>query len=308
MEVIKKRQGVLLCVTAPFFILDTVVCARITQEIWDHIPMDGNAMVFWCILAAVYLVLFRAAIGLFYRSCAALIKGISNEMRIHVYEYAVDQKLWFRDDASVSSVLNNDIPLLENDYYRAWIMLLTKSFEILIACTTAFSENALYGSICFLIMLLPMVLSKKSAVRVGEDNCKIQKIKKEYLDFITCLGQGKETIRHYQMVDVVWGLHGGIARQLAAGNTSKMDELSKSMVISQNMNRCASGMVALIGFYLAGKGVISLGWVMAFIQLSSSMTYTLAEVVQEGMKIYGSRPVRQKLFQEYDFRLHRNRI
>ena len=109
MGLLKKRYALLLCVTAPFFILDTVVFAGIQQSIWEQIPMGTETMAFWCMVTAVYLISFRTAIGVFYYSCAALVKGISNKIRERVYERFMVRKIGQKDSASVSSVINNDL-------------------------------------------------------------------------------------------------------------------------------------------------------------------------------------------------------
>lgn len=287
-------------ISIPFFVTDTVVCAKINQELLDSIPMNVDKVLIWGIRIILYLLIFRVFIGLFYKSTVVLTKGITKQIRESIYDCAGQQKIWLKKETAVSSTLNNDIYLLEKDYYSAWIMLIVKSLEVILACIVAFNENAYYGIFCFIVMILPVLCSGRRAVKVGKINQGIQDTSSEYMDFISKIGHGKETIHHYNLLETVLGCHGGIAGRLTEWNICKKNELSKSMIINQNMNRCANGVVSLFGFYLAGKGVLSLGWVMAFSQLASSMTYTLAEVIQEGMKIYASRSVKQRIFEEYE--------
>lgn len=112
----KKSYQAILIVTAPFVIADTVVCAEINQKLWDCVPANFQDIIFWATVIIVYLVGFRAAIGLFYRNFIGMTKGISNNMRQSVYEHAMNQRFWLKDGGAVSGVLNNDITLLEKEY------------------------------------------------------------------------------------------------------------------------------------------------------------------------------------------------
>ena len=296
----KKRYLLILLVTAPFFVGDTAINSKITQMIWDNIPMDFQNMVFWGIIIIIYVILFRVMIGLFYYSSIAFTKEISNHMRKQVYANTLEQKEWIKSSDIIINTLNNDINLLEIEYYYSGIMLLAKTIEIFVACIIVLFENAFYGGFCFLIMLIPVFLSKKSGDKIKGVNEDIRECKKEYMNFTFDIGRGKDTIRCYQMIDIILGIHGGIAGNLEKKNTDKSNELSNGIIINQNMNRCANGVILLVGFYMASKGNISLGWVMAFSQLSSSMTYTLVDAMQEGMKVYGCRSIKKKLCQKYN--------
>lgn len=296
----KKSYQAILIVTAPFVIADTVVCAEINQKLWDCVPANFQDIIFWATVIIVYLVGFRAAIGLFYRNFIGMTKGISNNMRQSVYEHAMNQRFWLKDGGAVSGVLNNDITLLEKEYYYAWILLLIKAGEIISACVVAFYENVFYGLFCFLVMGIPVFCVKKSADKVGQASQEILKIQKEYMEFIARLQNGKETICCYALFQPVFKLHGNLANQLTQMSIYKKDEMVKNKILNQNMNRYANTVVSLAGFYLVGKGEISLGWVMAFTQLASSMTYTLMEALQECIRIYGSRPIKQEIFQKYE--------
>ena len=72
------------------------------------------------------------------------------------------------------------------------------------------------------------------------------------------------------------------------------------MISSQSINRLAAEIISLTGFYLVSRGELTWGWVMAFNQLSSSMTFSLVEAIQKGISIYSCLFIHNKISEQYD--------
>lgn len=289
----------LLLFTGVFYMTDNIVYARLSQMIWDRLPMKVNAMWKWLLVMAGYLLVFRAMAGLFLWLKHRVTKKISDQIKENVYKSYVESRESVYTKKSILSVINNDIPLLETEYYQAMITLIVSAMEVVLAFVVTFTQNVFYGSFCFLFMLIPVFLSRHRATCVEKLNQDLQDTKKGYMGLLSTTAKGKDTIRSYQMFDVFLGLHGGLATNLSRLNIRKKEQLSKNMIFNQNTNRCASGLAALVGFYLAGKGIMTLGWVVAFIQISSSMTYTLVDAIQEATKIHGAKKVKKDIFSSY---------
>ena len=300
-----KRYGfrleiILLCIAGPFFVADNIVYARLSQSIWDRLPMEMSAVLPWLAMTAAYLLVFRSAIGLFLWLKRRMTVKISNQIKERIYKRYVESKESVYTKKSILSTLNNDIPQLETEYYQAILSFITCIAEVILAFAVTFSKNIYYGAFCFIFMMIPVLLTRKRVAAIENLNRELQKDREDYTKFMSTVSPGKDSIRNYQMFDVLLGMHGGLASQLAGVNTKKREQLSKNTIFNQNTNRCASGVAALVGFYLASKGILTLGWVVAFIQLSSSMTYTLVEGISEWTKFSSIRSMKKDIFKKYD--------
>lgn len=298
-----RLEIVLLCIAGPFFVADNIVYARLSQLIWDRLPMEMDAVLLWSGITLGYLLVFRLAVGLFLWLKLRITKKISNQVKECIYKSYVESKASIYTEKSIISIINNDIPQLETEYFQAILSLIASIAEVILAFAVTFSKNIYYGVFCFIFMLIPLLLTKRRVSTIEGLNHKLKKDREAYTKFMSTTSPGKDTIRSFHMFEVVLGIHGGLASELAGVNTKKREQLSKNMIFNQNTNRCASGVAALVGFYLAGQGILTLGWVIAFIQLSSSMTYTLVEAISEWTKFSSTRSMKKDIFDKYDVHL-----
>lgn len=226
-------------------------------------------------------------------------KEIACRIKEQVYSCYIKSKAFLYKRKNLESTINHDIPMLEEDYYYAIIHCFIYGLDVLFAFFITFSVHILYGLFCFIIMIIPILFSIRQVDRISETRQQILEEKEKYTHFLSEIRNGKATIRHYQLLEIIFGQHSKFAEKIAALGAKKREQMAASMIVNQNINRLASGIAAFMGFYLVGQGKLTLGWVMAFLQLSSSMTYSLVDTIQTGINIFSCRKLRKKLSEEY---------
>lgn len=197
----------------------------------------------------------------------------------------------------IISKIQNDIPLLESEYYQEIINCFVDGLSAIVAFAFVIHQNVFYALFCFLMMCIPIVLSKGNIAKVDEMNSGLKENQQEYTTLVNKIEEGKTSIFQYHLMEVVLGVHGGVAGMLAKRKAEKNAYFSKLMIRNQNTNRAVCFLALLVGFYLVSQGKMTVGWVMAFSQLSSSMTYTLIDAVQDGIKAYGCRRLKKELLE-----------
>lgn len=289
-----------LLITTPFVAAANMANALLQQRIWDALPMENTKMLWWGSVSIGYLILFWISGSLNTKNQVFFAKESACQLKEQVYSAYIRSKKFLYEQKSLSSTVNNDIPMLEEDFYYAIVHCLICGADALLAFIVAFLTDAAYGIFFFIVMMIPILLSMRRADRISDTRQKLLEEKEGYTRFLSEMGRGKETIRHYQLLEAVRKRHEDLVTQIAELGAKKREQLSANLISSQNINRLMTTIASLVGFYLVSRGELTLGWVMAFGQLSSSMTYSLVDAIQTGVNIYSCLSVRRKIENQYE--------
>ncbi|MCX4267238.1 MAG: ABC transporter ATP-binding protein [Lachnospiraceae bacterium] len=292
------RVGILL-LTGPFIIAENAMFSWLNKQVFDVLPMEQRQTFLWGIVFAVYLFLFWGIESLNNKNQIFFSKEMAGRLKEKVYRGYIKNKKFLYQKKSLSSTINYDIPMLEEEFYYAIISFCMHLGAVLLAFWITFSVNFVYGLFCFLVMGIPVLLNRKRTSSISEIRETILEEKEKYTTFLSETARGKETIRQYRLLDTVQKRHCEQTMQIAVLEAKKRKQMMASMISSQSINRLATEIASLTGFYLVSQGKLTLGWVMAFNQLASSMTFSLAAAIQRGISICSCLSIRRKIEIEY---------
>ncbi len=306
-EMIKKKRneknlwirvGILLF-TGPFMIAENAMFSWLDKQVFDALPMEQRQICLWGIVFAVYLFFMGVIESLSNKNQIFFSKEMAGRLKKKVYGGYIRDKKFLYQKKSLSSTINHDIPMLEEEFYYAIVSFCMNLGAVLLAFWITFSVHFVYGLFCFLVMGIPVLLNKKQVNRISEVREIILEKKENYTTFLSETARGKETIRQYRLLDTIQNRHSEQTAQIALLEAKKKKQMTGSMISSQSINRLATEIVSLTGFYLVSRGKLTLGWVMAFNQLASSMTFSLAAAIQRGISICSCLSVRKRMDMEY---------
>lgn len=297
----------ILLVTGPFIAAENMVLSLLERRVWDDLSMEQSSLFLWGVIFSGYLILLWGIESINSINHIFFSKEIACQLKEQVYSCYIRSKKFLYEKKSLSSTINHDIPMLEEEFYYSIVHCLVQGGAVLLAFLVTFSVHILYGIFCFVVMAIPILLSTKKADLISEVKQKILEEKEEYTGFLSEMGQGKKTIRQYQMLDTVLKRHEDFAARIALLGAKKKEQLKAAMISSQSINRFVTEVASLTGFYLVSRGELTIGWVMAFSQLSESMTFSLVSTIQTGIHIYSCRLVRSKIWEQYGLSNHASR-
>lgn len=289
-----------LLLTTPLIGAENMISALLQQRIWDALPMDLSMALRWGMIFIFYLGLTGIIGGLNTIHQVFFAKEAAYRLKKQVYKSYVHNKKFLYERKSLGSTINHDIPMLDDEFYYAAIHGLICLVEVLLAFTVTFSVNIYYGLFCFIVMLMPILSSIRQVDKIGKTKEEILQKKEGYTKFLSEVKKGKETIRHYSLLEVIFGQHKEWISKIAVLGSKKRTQMAANFISGQNMNRLAGEITSLGGFYLVSQGKLTLGWVMAFLQLSSSMTYCLVDAIQTGIAVFSCRKIRKNLSEQYE--------
>lgn len=294
-----QKRIFLLILTSPFGAAENIIFSLLNKYVWDAIPMEQSKVFLWGIIFSIYLILSWGIGSLNTVNQVFFSKEAACRLKEQVYSHYIKSKQFLYKRKSLSSTINHDIPMLEEDFYYAIVSCLMRGEAVLLAFFVTFSVHISYGIFCFIVLAIPILLSIKKADTLSDIRQKFLEKKEEYTGFLAEMGRGKETILQYQLLETILDRHKALVEQIAMFGAKKREQIAVNQISSQSINRLATEVVSLVGFYLVSRGELTLGWVMAFNQLSSSMTFSLVEMLQFGINIYSCFSVRRKIWTEY---------
>ena len=284
---------VIFIITTPFVVTFNIVYAWFTQRILDSLPMETGSMIKWLFMVVGVLLLYTLMILVGSWNATYMIKEYSNGLKEKIYSEYFRRVDVIQTSESISSAINHDIAVLEDEYYGAIQRFLYAALQLVLSLAVVLTVNAWYGLLLCVMMGLPMIFASIFGRNMNLLNTELQSEKERYTSFLAEAKGGKETVLSYHILGPVLEKHKLLANALSLLNIGKKNKLAQSKIINQNFSRCMGALGTLIGFYMVSLGQISLGWVMAFTQLSSSITYPIASCIQEWIQIRGSQSLKK---------------
>ena len=211
----------ILVITSPFIMAENMIFSLINQHVWDALPMESAEVFLWGMIFSVHLILLWSLGGLNTKHQIFYAKERACNLKKQVYAQYIRGKKFLYDRKSLSSTINHDIPMLEEEFYYMIISFLLRVGDVFLAFLVTFSVHIVYGVFCFFVMGIPILISMRHANTISEIKEKILEEKENYTNFLSEITRGKETIRQYQLVDTVLERHNDLVAQIALFGAKK---------------------------------------------------------------------------------------
>ena len=297
-----KKVKLLLVVTLIFVIITSLmnnVLALIMKEIVDvSLEKDLTQFIHLSIVTLVYFVIF---ILISYLSKVFKYKFIEKfywEFKSNVYKKLINKNLkefFQRNTAEYISLINNDLSVIVNEYYLGIINIVGGVVQFFSAAILLLKLNLFISIIIFIIafvtILIPSLLSKKlgSYRKNLQENISsfTTKIKEHFLGFelIKTSNIEKEMYSEFSNINssvensrLKFFLFNGFVETL-------------SLTLSFTMHLTSIGLCA----FLAIKGSVSLGTMIAVMQLMNSLVLPISDVSSRLNKIKSCKTIQKRI-------------
>lgn len=276
------KKGSLFILSIIFTILNaffTVYIAIILKKIVDSsVTGDVSVLINTIKLAIAYLILTTIIGFLSNIMQNKLIKNNLTRLKRNIFKIVILDESQKHESSKIISLLNNDINLLENDYYRN-IFKTTLSISTAVIALVYMLYLSVWLTIAVIISsLIPILVASKtgkaiSKSRLNYTNALVNQVRsiKEYI-------LGIHTIKSFNIVD-------DVLNNYNASNNSveeKRYKFNNITVAISSLNSMLSTLVFIVimsvGTYLVIIGQVTLGTMIASIQLTNNLASPIMSV------------------------------
>lgn len=302
MRLFKKKDRALLAGAVVIGGINAALAAFISillQKIIDTATLkdlDGFSQLF--IIVLIYL----AALGImgFLEAYIGklLLRNVSRHLRDDIFQGVITKEpvdYTSRNTADYLSALVNDVKLVEENYL---IPLMLCSQMVVLFLTTLgilfYLSPAITGILLlFLILmfLIPALLGKKMQKKQDAYSEKLAEFTARAKDYLN----GYEVIRGYSMHSFIFRKYRTINKETAKKKFSADTLLAVNECISDILSSLSVIVIVFVAAYLLLRGQITMGTLLALIQLSSMFVTPVVILMQNIPKVTSMKPVLEHL-------------
>lgn len=269
------------------------------MHVTDSLGMKDLSLFSMKILKTVLVVMAQGVTFYFFMRFQNLyIKKNILKMRHNCYTNIMRQEYEAFDQRALSeytAILINDVKVLEDDYFGAFIECINKIVLIILATTQLMLLDPRFIIGLFLVggimATLPLIFTKQI---IKQREHQLKSIEK-YTKFIRESLEGFETIKLFRIFGVFKRRSSLVDITMEDNNYKMKNTMAMANAIMMLTSVLLSLVTFLIGGYLVIKGSLTIGGLIAAAQLIMYVFEPVASVTQSINKINSTIPIRQKL-------------
>ncbi len=302
MKLYTKKDRILLCGAMILGGVNAALSAFISillQQIIDvasHKDMEGFTRLFFI------MVIYLAALGImgFLEAYCGkvLLRNVSRHLRDGIFLGVMKRSpasYFFRNSADYLSALVNDVKMIEENYL---IPLLLCSQMVVLFLTTLgilfyLSPIVTIVLLVFLVLmfLIPVLLGRRLQEKQDAYSEKLADFTAAIKDYLS----GYEVIRSYSVFPYIYKKFFRINKETASRKFSADTLLAVNECFSDILSSLSIVVIVFLAAYLMMSGSITMGTVLALIQLSGTFVTPVVIMMQNVPKISGIKPVLEHL-------------
>lgn len=293
---LKSKYWIGYIIFVPFLIFDNIFTAKLLETVFDFVykPEDLNIKLVLEILITIVVMYSIITIG------KVLTKFFENKIiqqSILFLKNAITIHIVYNDKNSNNrlSLLLNDIKILESDYYNSFFEICTNLSISIISIIIILSKNISLGLILILGTFIPVLLTNRISGPIVSISSLWESSYQRYTEYITRLIEGINTVQNYNIQPIIMDKHDLLAKEVGV------------KFIKLNLSRQAIGYISigltfaitissqLYGIYLISIKQLTIGEVMAIIQLSNTVTYPLISALENYTKMKSTTNIQNRI-------------
>lgn len=309
MKLYKTKDRLLLGGTILFGGLSSLLVAFasiLMQQVID-VAVAGDVKGFYRVLA-VMLVYLAALGGISLLEAIMgkiLIRNVTRHLRDRIFKGVMKQKpvrFSSRNTADYLSALVNDVKLVEENYLLPMLLCFQMIVLFLATLGILFYLSPLVTVILlgFLVLLfaVPAIMGRKLQERQDAYSEQLSVFTAAAKDFLN----GYEVIRGYSAFRCIFGRYLKVNKETA----EKKFASDRLMAVNESFSDILSSLITIVIVFVAAwqmmRGTVTMGTLLALIQLSGTFVIPVVMILQNFPKIQGIRPVMEHLgeWMEYE--------
>lgn len=269
------------------------------QKILDHLSDHHFSQIkpLFCLLFLVLFLLVACARGraLVKKSYLNQIKQFYREKVLDYVFYKNNEKLSSEKEAEFLSVFNNDIPMVCNDFYDTILNIVYSCLTILFSLFALAKINVIITLIVVFnfvgLAIVPLVFKKSLQKKKNQISSTLKTLNVKLKDSIFCIPLVKTYRADQEILERV-ALAGKQANDADYQYTKTQENANLSSMIIGYLN---DFLVLILGVYLIFMGKITVGSLLAIIQISGLIANPITTLSYHINTIYSAMPIKKKL-------------
>ena len=269
------------------------------QKILDHLSDHHFSQIkpLFCLLFLVLFLLIACARGraLVKKSYLNQIKQFYREKVLDYVFYNNNEKLSSEKEAEFLSVFNNDIPMVCNDFYDTILNIVYSCLTILFSLFALAKINVIITLIVVFnfvgLAIVPLVFKKSLQKKKNQISSTLKTLNVKLKDSIFCIPLVKTYRADQEILERV-ALAGKQANDADYQYTKTQENANLSSMIIGYLN---DFLVLILGVYLIFMGKITVGSLLAIIQISGLIANPITTLSYHINTIYSVMPIKKKL-------------
>lgn len=300
---LKSRLWLIYVLFVPFILFDNVVTALLAERIFNYVltPEVFTVKFVLKVIGLIIGVYFVLNVGktIAKRTEFAIIQEGVKKLKDQLFlSFLMRSPEEQRETASYTSLLLNDVSVLEQNYFSALFSIGVNRLVFLFSLTVMFSKSAKLSLILLIGVSLPIFISKWLEPLIVKLSKKWEASYGRYTHFIQDCFKGITTIQNYSIEQETTRQHTGLSLNVARSLTS-LNTLKESVsYCTYGITFAVTMAVQLYGIYLVSQQELVLGEVMAIIQLSNTVAYPLVSVFGMYAQLVSTKNIRARVLEQ----------
>lgn len=187
------------------------------------------------------------------------------------------------------SKLSNDMTIIQNDYIRGTVEIIIQGTMLVGGVIAMFIINRTLA-ICILVTcMIPLVISSRLNKRTQKAQQDVSEENKGYVSFIKDILSGNQVVKSFNIEDKVLIRADTRAKKQEKAKMIYEDLIALIISVSDISTFLVALVIFLVGTRLLIKEVITVGEIMAFIQLLGCVTTPINKLITSITKMFASR-------------------
>ncbi|MBS4535094.1 ABC transporter ATP-binding protein [Clostridium sp. D2Q-14] len=177
------------------------------------------------------------------------------------------------------SILNNDLTIIEQDYIRGGITLISQTIMIVVGILLMFYINWKLAICVLASCVLPLIVSAifNKKLEIAQNNVSLNNSK--YTSFIKDILTGYSVIKSFNIEKEVLNLSESKVNVQERSKEKYQILLGLVRALTQNSTIIIVIVLFVVGAWLTIKGQMTIGGILAFVQLLNNVTSPINEVI-----------------------------
>lgn len=227
-----------------------------------------------------------------------LLFSINAQLKKDVFNSALNKSINdfnSENSAKYINILNNDVSVIENDYFMNLPTMIENIITAVIASIALFLFHPYIALFVLCFAFTPMIIPKIYGKVISDARFGLSHGIETYTAKIKDLFGGFELIKSFSIEEQVEGLHKGVVEQVEHQRYNYRRKYAKSQIYQEVLVYLNAIIQQSLSVYLVIKGQISFGVLLGAMQVSNYVTNPLNHVTAQILGIKSTRKTRDKI-------------
>lgn len=226
------------------------------------------------------------------------LRAVNQQLRTDIFSAIVRKNISAfnsTNSARYISILNNDLTVIENDYFANVPGMLEHGIMVIIASATLILFHPLIALIVIALSLIQLLVPKFLGDKLSKKNKTLMQELERYNAKIKDLFTGFEVIKSFRAEQETQALHATAAGEVEQARYAYRKLSAKAYANQSILVYLASILQLSFSAYLAVKGEITLGVLLGSMQMSNYVLTPVEQLSNAYLSYKSSRAIREKV-------------